>query len=159
MFSLFEILSNTCIGIAFFLSYDVMNFEVNIFLITPFTTWPKSQDKKLNILRTKRTFQMKQKAFSIVFKGLSVFSCLKSENLPLPFCFKASNLIYRFIIHVVKIYNSWNNLRFFQIRIHFRVFQTVIKFYTISDVRTLAYFFVLLPNVILLNIQRHLTMD
>ena len=70
--SLFEILSNTCIGIAFFLSHDVMNFEVNIFLITPFATWPKSQDKKLNILRTKTAFQMKQKAFSIVFKGLSV---------------------------------------------------------------------------------------
>ena len=32
----------------------------------------KLQDKKLNILRTKRAFKMKQKAFLIIFKGLSL---------------------------------------------------------------------------------------
>ena len=33
---------------------------------------PKSQDKILNILRTKRAFTMKQKAFFIIFEGLSL---------------------------------------------------------------------------------------
>ena len=37
-----------------------------------FFTWPKSQDKNLNILRTKRDFKVKQKAFFITFKTLSV---------------------------------------------------------------------------------------
>ena len=31
------------------------------------STWPKSQDKKLNILSTKRAFKMKLKAFFIIF--------------------------------------------------------------------------------------------
>ena len=33
---------------------------------------PKKQDKKLNILRTKRAFKMKQKAFFVIFEGLSL---------------------------------------------------------------------------------------
>ena len=37
-----------------------------------FSTWPKSQDKNLNILRTKWAFKMKQKAFFIIFKELSL---------------------------------------------------------------------------------------
>ena len=37
-----------------------------------FSTWPKSQDKNLNILRTKKVFKMKQKAFFINFEGLSL---------------------------------------------------------------------------------------
>ena len=36
------------------------------------STWTKSQDKNLNILRTKRAFKMKQKTFCIIFKGLSL---------------------------------------------------------------------------------------
>ena len=44
----------------------------------------KSQDKNLNILRTKRTFKVKQKAFFIIFKGLSVAkNCLRPESAPL----------------------------------------------------------------------------
>ena len=40
-----------------------MNFEINpIFLSSRFSTWPKSQDKILNILRTKKTFKVKWKA-------------------------------------------------------------------------------------------------
>ena len=51
-----------------------MDFEINlIFLIKPFfSTWPKSRDKNLNILRTKRAFKMKQKEFVIIFKGFSI---------------------------------------------------------------------------------------
>ena len=37
-----------------------------------FSTWPKGQDKNLNISRTKRAFKMKQKVFFIIFKGLSL---------------------------------------------------------------------------------------
>ena len=33
---------------------------------------PKSQDKNLNILGTKRAFKMKSKGFFIVFKGISM---------------------------------------------------------------------------------------
>ena len=36
-----------------------------------FSTWPK-QEKNLNILRMKRAFNMKQRAFFIIFKGLSL---------------------------------------------------------------------------------------
>ena len=36
-----------------------------------FFIWTKSQDKRLNILRTKRAYEMKQKVFFIIFKGLS----------------------------------------------------------------------------------------
>ena len=35
-----------------------------------FSTWPKSHDKNLNILRIKITFKMKQKPLFIIFKGL-----------------------------------------------------------------------------------------
>ena len=49
-----------------------MNFEINLnYLIKPsFSVWPESQDKNLNILRTKRAFKMK--SFFIIFKGLSI---------------------------------------------------------------------------------------
>ena len=42
-----------------------------------FATWPRSQDKNLSILRTKRAFEMKWKAFFIIFKGFSV-----AKNFP-----------------------------------------------------------------------------
>ena len=37
-----------------------------------FSTWPKSQYKNLNILRTKRVFKKKHKVFFIIFKRLSL---------------------------------------------------------------------------------------
>ena len=55
-----------------------MNFEINlIFLIylsnLIFPNWPKSHEKNLNILKTKRAFKMKWKAFFMIFKkGLSI---------------------------------------------------------------------------------------
>ena len=58
---LLQILGNMCIAIVCFPSCN------------RFSTWPKSQDKNLNILRTKkRDFKVKLKAFFIIFKGLSV---------------------------------------------------------------------------------------
>ena len=49
-----------------------MNFEINfIFLIKPvFSRWPKSHEKSLNILWTKRAFKNKLRAFSIILRGL-----------------------------------------------------------------------------------------
>ena len=44
----------------------------------------KSQDKKLNILRIERAFQVKLKAFFIIFKGLSAAkNYLGPESAPL----------------------------------------------------------------------------
>ena len=51
-------------------------------MIFIFDTWPKSQDKNLNIL--KRAFEVKWKSFLIIFKGLSVAkNCLRPESAPL----------------------------------------------------------------------------
>ena len=52
---------------------DVMNFKVKHLSDQAFfPTRPKGRDKNLNILRTKRVFKAKQKAFFITFKGLSI---------------------------------------------------------------------------------------
>ena len=71
-----EILGNLCIAIVCFPGCDVN--------LNRFSTWPRSQDKYLNILRTKRAFKVKQKAFFIIFKGLSIAkNCLRPESAPL----------------------------------------------------------------------------
>ena len=45
-----------------------------------FSTLPKSQEKNLNILRTKEAFKIKEKVF-IIFQGLSVAkNCLRRET-------------------------------------------------------------------------------
>ena len=38
---------------------DVINFEINLSNQEVFSTQPKSQDKNVNILRTKRAFKVK----------------------------------------------------------------------------------------------------
>ena len=44
----------------------------------------KAQDKSLNILKTKRAFKMKQKAYFIIFKALRVAKTyLRPEKAPL----------------------------------------------------------------------------
>ena len=54
------------------------------FLSSRFATWQKSQDKNLNILRTKGAFEVKLKAFFIIFKGLWVAkNCFRPESVPL----------------------------------------------------------------------------
>ena len=62
-----------CIVIICFLVCDI-NFGINnlSFLIKTFFYITKSQDKNTNILRTKRSFNMKEKVFFIIFKGLSL---------------------------------------------------------------------------------------
>ena len=59
------------------------NLKITVsFLSSHFATWPKSQDKNLNILRTKITFEVKLKAFFIIFKGLWVAkNCFRPELL------------------------------------------------------------------------------
>ena len=60
-----------------------MKFKINlIFLIKPFCNMTK--DKNVNILRTKKAFEVKKKAFFIIFKGTSVVkNSLRPESLPL----------------------------------------------------------------------------
>ena len=67
-----EILGNMCIIIICLPSWDFINFEINFYNRAVLSTWPKSKDKDLNMLGTKRAFKMKQKAFLIIFKGLSL---------------------------------------------------------------------------------------
>ena len=62
-----------CFVFVCFRDWDVINFEINfVFLIKPFFTCPKSQDKNLNILRTQRAFKIKQKVFFKIYKALSL---------------------------------------------------------------------------------------
>ena len=54
------------------------------FLSNRFAAWPKSREKTLSILRTKSAFEVKWKAFFIIFKGLSAAkNGLKPESAPL----------------------------------------------------------------------------
>ena len=68
-----EILGNMFIAIVCKSRCDVMvDFKVNLTNQAIFPTWPKSRDKSLNMLRTKRAFRMKLKTFFIIFKELSI---------------------------------------------------------------------------------------
>ena len=50
-----------------------MNFEINfVFLIKPLFLHDQSQEKNLNIIRTEKTFEVKEKTFFIIIKGLSL---------------------------------------------------------------------------------------
>ena len=51
-----------------------MHFEDNLIFI--------SQDKNLNILRTKRAFKMKQKALFIIVRGLSMMQIFLEGESP-----------------------------------------------------------------------------
>ena len=80
---LFEVFGNMCIAIVCSPDCDTINFQINLcFKSSRFSTWPKIQDKNLNIFRRKRYSKMKSKAFFIIFKGLSVAKiCLRIETL------------------------------------------------------------------------------
>ena len=79
-----EIWGNICIAIVCFSSCDDINFKILlIFLIKAFFTWSKYY-KNLNMLRTKRDFKGKQKAFLIILKGFAVAkSCLRPKSVPI----------------------------------------------------------------------------
>ena len=83
---LLEILDKRCIVIICCLVYYVINFEIiSSYLSSRFSTYPKSYDKSANHWRTKRAFNMKDKAFLIIFKRLSLkqtkSSFLEDESL------------------------------------------------------------------------------
>ena len=63
---------------------DVTNLEITLALLSSrFPICPKNQDKNVHILRTKRAFNMKQKVFFIIFKGLLVArNCLRPKSGP-----------------------------------------------------------------------------
>ena len=66
-----------------------------------FSTWPKSHDKNSNILRTKRDFKVKYKAFLIIFKGFSVIkNCLRPYSAHLRYLI--INTKIRFKSQIVK---------------------------------------------------------
>ena len=68
-------MSNICIVIHCLPGCGVLNFEINLINLSnqaAFSAWPKSQDKNLNILRTKIAFKIKYKTFFIIFEGLSL---------------------------------------------------------------------------------------
>ena len=48
-----------------------------------FSTWPKSQERKLYILRTTRAFKVKWKIFFLVLHGFWVVKNLRPESVPL----------------------------------------------------------------------------
>ena len=56
-----KILDNVGITIVCWPGFSVINFAINLYLynLVVFSTWPKSQDKTLNILKTKCAFKMK----------------------------------------------------------------------------------------------------
>ena len=57
---LLEILGNMCVAVTFCPACDILKFEIShSFLIKPFSTKLKCQDKNVNISRTKRVFNMK----------------------------------------------------------------------------------------------------
>ena len=80
-----EILSNICIVIICCSFPDVINFEINHgFLIKPSFYITKTQDKNVNISRTKKTFNMKWKLVFIISEVLSIVrNCLRPESGPL----------------------------------------------------------------------------
>ena len=63
-----------CINLPNFIVWLPLLCEIlsNMRIAIVFPAWPKSRDKNLNILRTKRAFKMKQKEILTSFKGLSM---------------------------------------------------------------------------------------
>ena len=85
------------------------NLKLAFFLSSRIATWPKGQDKNLNILRTKWAFEMKQKPFFIIIKKLSFAKkCLRLESASLKATQKSlfpyiTNLVFdKFIIFSTK---------------------------------------------------------
>ena len=75
-----QILGSMHIAIVCFPGCDVINFEINFI----FFYMTKKSRQNLNILRTKRAFKVKSKAFFINFKVLSNSkNCLRPESAPL----------------------------------------------------------------------------
>ena len=83
-------------------------------LSSHFATWPKLQDKNLNILRTKKASEVKLKAFFSNFKGLSIAkNCLRPESAPLILQAAISSKIR------INLYMSFKSLSKFNINFAF----------------------------------------
>ena len=77
-------MGNICIAIVCFQGCDATNLEINLIILIK----QKSQDKTLNVLRTKTALKVKQKAFFITFQGLLVTNnFIRPKGVPLKFCF------------------------------------------------------------------------
>ena len=111
-----KILGNMCITFICLPGCDVINFKIGyILLIKQFSMQKirqKNQNKKsrqkLNILRTKRAFEVKWKAFFIIFKELSVTkNCLRPESAPLSWmlCKSLFNCLLRFNSSLILAFN------------------------------------------------------
>ena len=78
-----------------------------------FATWPKGQSKNLNILRTKKTFEVK-KACSITFKGFSLAKKL-SQTWECAFKnfanFTAKQLCWSFFFNKVADWKAWDFIK------------------------------------------------
>ena len=66
---------------------DAINFEINLrFLIKPYLCITKKSGQECKYLKNKHNLKIKEKAFSVIFKGLAVVrKCPKPENGPLKF--------------------------------------------------------------------------
>ena len=83
-------------------------------LSSHFATWPKLQDKNLNILGTKKASEVKLKAFFSNFKGLSIAkNCLRLESAPLILQAAISSKIR------INLYMSFKSLSKFSINFAF----------------------------------------
>ena len=89
---LLKILGNMCITNV---NQAVTSWNLKLtlsFWSSCFATWPKNQDKNLNILRAKRAFVVKLKSFFIIFKGFLIAkNWLRPEKAPLIFSILLAN--------------------------------------------------------------------
>ena len=100
-------------------------------LSSGFTTWPKSQDKNLNILRTKRAFNMKQKAFfyhywrAIIEANEKIFLGRWGSDFKLPLILPTGHFSFSYWFAnnpYLKSKMPWTRLAFFNIRYHYCYF-------------------------------------
>ena len=85
-----------------------MEFEINLFfLIKLFRYMTKKSRQNFNILRTKRAFEVKSKAF-FIFKGFSFAkNCLTPESAFLIAPLVFTRLLLDEIYHLVKLLIDW----------------------------------------------------
>ena len=78
---------NTCIAVVCFPVCAVVNIKINLTFLIKLFFYMAKRWNKLKILRTKRTFKVRPKAFFINFKGFSVTkNCFRPETAPLLTC-------------------------------------------------------------------------
>ena len=101
-----------------FVNQDVTSYNLKLtlsFLSSRLATWPKSEDKKSYILRTKRAFDGK-KHFSSFLKGFSCQKRLIRSQHDWNVCF----FFERFLLQIILIYTSlhWWYFRSYHGTIH-----------------------------------------